>query len=283
MLNASDIVTEVRRDLDETSASDSYWSDADLVAYINRVLRDVSNGLPVRTVHFTLTGDGSSQEFAISRYEQVADFHAVLDNQIPVPKISYARSLRESGIYATLPYFYGDYGFAPVQYAGRQKIRITPTIANGETRDVYAFALLGKVKETAYNTGTVSITNDSATVEGSGTAWATGSNAVAGECIEINGHYYVIESVTDADTLVLTEKVREATASGLSYTIGDATGLPFSAQEMLTEGVKMHSYRKEGDTLNFQLSKQIYDREYRTARAELEVLLTSDIQLGTTV
>lgn len=280
MLTASEIITEVRRDLDETDANNSYWSDADLIAYLNRVLADVSDGLPVRTIALRFTGDGTTNEFSIPEAEHVSEFHTLLDNFISVPKVSYARALRESGIYSTLPYYFGDYGFAPVQRAGRQSIRIVPTLESGATRDAYVVALLGKVKETPYATGTVSITNGDATVTGSGTTW-TGGNVNAGESIAINGHYYVVQSVTSATELELTELVRESTASGLSYSAGSDTGIHRAFQEMVVEGVKYHARRKEGARVEAMECRAEYERQYAIQRGQLEVLLTNRQYLGT--
>ena len=52
-------------------------------------------------------------------------------------------------------------------------------------------------------TGTIELVNGSATVEGSGTSFTT--ELVAGESLIINGVNYTIQSITDNDTLVLTE------------------------------------------------------------------------------
>jgi hypothetical protein len=163
MLAASDLITAIRRDVDETTAANSFWSDADIVAYINRVLTRVSNTLPVRTATFTITGDGSATEHLLDKNEYLSQWRGVLDGILTTPKIGYVRSLREQGTYGFLPFVFGDYGFGPVERAGRQSVRIVPTVPNGETRDVIAVSVLGKIKETPYSTGTVSITNDSAT------------------------------------------------------------------------------------------------------------------------
>ena len=279
MLKASDVIAEVRRDLDETSASNSFWSDADLVAYINRVLKNISSALPVRTAILDVTGDGTSQELEISQHEHVGQWRGLLDGVVSVPKIGYARALREAGAYGFLPFVFGDYGFSPVQFAGRQKVRIVPTLENGETRTIIAVSTLGKVKATPYSTGTVSITNDSATVTGSGTTWS-GTDAVAGECIEINGHYYIIDSVDSTTQITLTENVREATASGLSYEIGDLTGLADPYQEMLIAGILKLAYRKDRDYQAKQEAEYIYNRELRKALSDLEAQMRPDHYVG---
>lgn len=71
-----------------------------------------------------------------------------------------------------------------------------------------------------YKTGTVSVTNGSPTVEGSGTTF-TGGNVTAGDIFTVLGDntWYEVASVTDADTLVLAANYAGTTASGAAYTI----------------------------------------------------------------
>lgn len=71
-----------------------------------------------------------------------------------------------------------------------------------------------------YTVGTATFTQTSATVEGqSGTAWAT--HIKAGDKIKPSGTsvWYEVQSVTDADTLVLTAVFAEATQSTSTYKI----------------------------------------------------------------
>ncbi len=67
-----------------------------------------------------------------------------------------------------------------------------------------------------YTDGTITATNASRTVVGSGTAWSSIYN---GSKILIGGAYYKIASVTDGLTLVLTQPYQSTTNSGLSYQI----------------------------------------------------------------
>ena len=70
-----------------------------------------------------------------------------------------------------------------------------------------------KVYDTPPLTGTLSVTNGSATVEGNGTAFTT--ELGVGESIIINDVAYFIESIADDDTLVLTEAYDDLTQSGI--------------------------------------------------------------------
>ncbi|MCF7835795.1 MAG: right-handed parallel beta-helix repeat-containing protein [Candidatus Marinimicrobia bacterium] len=67
-----------------------------------------------------------------------------------------------------------------------------------------------------YSTGTVTVANNSTTVEGSGTTW---TSAMAGRYILLAGIWYLIASVTDSDTLVLALPYGGKALSGDSYVI----------------------------------------------------------------
>ena len=72
-----------------------------------------------------------------------------------------------------------------------------------------------------YSVGTCSLTNGSATISGSGTAWSTGSAVEAGDIFVRTGDSvcYNIASVTNDTTLVLTANYGGATGSGQYYGI----------------------------------------------------------------
>lgn len=70
-----------------------------------------------------------------------------------------------------------------------------------------------------YTTGTVSVTNGSSTVTGTGTAFTT--NVTAGDSFKVAAGLvtYTVASVTDNTHLVLTANYAEASGSGLNYQI----------------------------------------------------------------
>lgn len=71
-----------------------------------------------------------------------------------------------------------------------------------------------------YTTGTISVTNGSATVTGSGTSWNTTTNAEAGEYIKLpDGKWYRITLITNNTTLTIECDYQGSTVSGQSYTI----------------------------------------------------------------
>ena len=71
--------------------------------------------------------------------------------------------------------------------------------------------------EAPYTTGTVSVTNDSRTITGSGTSW---TEAMVGAKIVINdGEIFEILSVSSATSLSISERYQGTTASSLAYSI----------------------------------------------------------------
>jgi hypothetical protein len=78
----------------------------------------------------------------------------------------------------------------------------------------------GYITSTAgYSTGTVTVTNLDATVEGAGTpAWTTSSAVLADDIFNVGeGGFYRVASITDADTLELQQAFGGTTAAGASY------------------------------------------------------------------
>lgn len=73
------------------------------------------------------------------------------------------------------------------------------------------------------STGTITVTNGSASVTGSGTLFAT--NFVgANDILVVDGAMYVVKSVTSDTALTLTQPYAGTTASGKSYDIVHLTG-----------------------------------------------------------
>ncbi len=68
-----------------------------------------------------------------------------------------------------------------------------------------------------YSTGTITVTNGSTAVVGSGTTWLS-SNVKAGDVLNVAGQLYLIASVEDVTHLTLALAYGGATASGLAYT-----------------------------------------------------------------
>ena len=73
------------------------------------------------------------------------------------------------------------------------------------------------------STGTITVTNGSASVTGSGTLFAT-NFVSANDILVVDGAMYVVKSVTSDTALTLTQSYAGETASGKSYDIVHLTG-----------------------------------------------------------
>lgn len=71
-----------------------------------------------------------------------------------------------------------------------------------------------------YTTGTITATNDSATITGSGTSWNTSTNAEIDEYIKLpDGKWYLITAIGSDTSLTIERTYQGATLSGQTYTI----------------------------------------------------------------
>lgn len=75
-----------------------------------------------------------------------------------------------------------------------------------------------------YTTGTVSVTNGSKTVTGSGTTWNTLTDA--GMLFWLGARFYVVESIDSTTALTLSEPYEGSTASGSGYVLAPIGTLP---------------------------------------------------------
>lgn len=106
------------------------------------------------------------------------------------------------------------------------KIYFWPTPSENSKTITYNYKQSVKdLSEADYTTGTVTVTNDSTTVTGSGTTFTAG---MVGRYIKItgDGFWYKIASFTNATTINLQKKYQGATAAGANYTIGEMPILP---------------------------------------------------------
>lgn len=95
----------------------------------------------------------------------------------------------------------------------------------------------GSRKSADYSTGTVTVTNGSATVTGVGTSWL--ANVDAGMLFQVSGRYYVVDDVGSNTSLTLRDAYEEATAAGQAYTL----------TRLGTAAVVAETYAAAGDRL----------------------------------
>lgn len=84
------------------------------------------------------------------------------------------------------------------------------------------YGLVSSADSDVYSTGTISVTNNDATVTGVGTGWSEGVNVDVGEFIEIpqdSGNWFEIATVTDATNLELIKNYEGESLSGQNYRI----------------------------------------------------------------
>ncbi|MDI6787555.1 MAG: hypothetical protein QME51_04215 [Planctomycetota bacterium] len=85
--------------------------------------------------------------------------------------------------------------------------------------DPLRYCLRGQTTSDYYNTGTVAVTNNSASVTGTNTAW---DSTLVGMVFKVTGDgvEYKISSVTNATTLVLSKVYNGTTSASTTYVIG---------------------------------------------------------------
>lgn len=136
-------------------------------------------------------------------------------------------------------------GALPQHYFKRQRdFGIWPIPGAVYTGTIEYSIRAGGLVRTDYTTGTCTVTENDATVEGAGgVAWSTTTNLRADDwfCLtdsngEPRGSWYRIGSVTDADTLELESVFEETTEAGATYVIGQSLELPEEGHELCAFG-----------------------------------------------
>lgn len=87
-----------------------------------------------------------------------------------------------------------------------------------------ASAYGGSRKTAGYSTGTISVTKDSTTIVGAGTAWV--ANVDAGMVLTIGSRLFAVKSVTDNTHLELYRPFTGATAAGQVYSLDPVAAVP---------------------------------------------------------
>lgn len=108
---------------------------------------------------------------------------------------------------------------------GQTTIEMYPTPSTASlTITVYYSLLPQEMDEADYTTGTLTATNGSATIEGSGTTWTA---AMVGRWIKLPDNYwYYITARTDNDTITVTPTYSGVTTAGATYVLGEKSLIP---------------------------------------------------------
>lgn len=239
---------------------------------LNRTLKDISRTLPVRPIIVTITGDGSSTLHLLP--EPITNKRLLMNGGIPLPDESYTDSYT-SQYFTILGADRGvNFGWA---FVDDYRIRVSPALGSGITRELHMYGYLGDVVESAnqnsYSGATV--TNDSTTVTKSGVTFIT-DGVVRDQAITIEDadgipRYYRIHTVDSETQITLTEKYKETTGTR-NIDIGNSTGLPEVYNEMLGYGIKWRLLEIEGDP-RWKEVRDLYQVEKKKADQELSRLM----------
>ncbi len=104
-------------------------------------------------------------------------------------------------------------------------------------RDIWVHSSVRYLRQepTIYNTGTVSATNGSATITGSGTTWS--SNVISGWVIGIGTNptkFYTISSVDSDTQITISENYEGSDTTGASYIIASLVEFPTQYSDLIT-------------------------------------------------
>lgn len=126
------------------------------------------------------------------------------------------------------------------------KIYFYPTPSANNNTITFSYKIIVRDLQNAdYTTGTVTLTNGSASVTGAGTTFTAG---MVGRYLKLNsdGYWYKIGSFTNATTITLTKKYQGITGSG-AYTIGEMPIIPEAFHQNLVDYAVMQYWYKNQD------------------------------------
>ncbi len=136
-----------------------------------------------------------------------------------------------------------DAGAFPEKYFKRQRDFGIWPIPQAVYTGTVVYSLRGTgLTRTDYTTGTVAVTENSATVTGSGSSWSTANGVVpdmwfslADTNGEPRGSWYRITTVGGTTSITLESVFEETTISGSNYVIGEAPELPDDMHEIIAQ------------------------------------------------
>lgn len=159
-------------------------------------------------------------------------------------------------------------------YPRRDTYGIFPTPAT-----VYTMTLSGvwvplNMTANDYSSGTITLTNASANIVGSGTTF---TSSMVGRWLAPtdssgipNGNFYRVLTYTDATHIVVDRKVIESTASGLTYLIGESPEIPEELHQYIPYrvGASYYGIRRRDPTLAQQYLNYYYTGDYTNTKRE---------------
>lgn len=155
-------------------------------------------------------------------------------------------------------------------YRQGNQVLIAPTPASsGSTITIRTRKNVVDLRNADYTTGTVTMTNGDATVDGVG--GATFTSAMVGRFINAtsgDGEWYEIASRTDADTIELVAPYEGVTVSGSNYVIGELMVLPIGYHEMPIYDAVSKYWAKEKDPTRSKMFADMASELYASMLSE---------------
>jgi hypothetical protein len=245
---------------DLISASSGSLSGGTIAAFIaleiNKAVRDMKSQLDR---YVTFADDYSFTTVASTQaYDLPADFNRLVTATLSVGGVAYTLRPVESKYQwnrineidfsgTTIPQFI---------FLDHKSFSIYPTPADAYTGSMTYIPIEKDMDTADYTTGTVTLTNGDATVEGAGGATWTADFVGRWLKGDVDGNWYKIASFTDADTVELDADFQGTTGAGLSYTIGESPGVPVELHELIPHRVasQWYSVRKDFNSAQSHLN-----------------------------
>jgi hypothetical protein len=154
--------------------------------------------------------------------------------------------------------------------AGGHELLLWPTpSSSGNTIKIVYQATDKDLTQVKYTTGTITVTNGSATVTGSGTSW---TSAMVGRYFQntdssgnTDGMFYRIAAVGNGTSLTLENNYTGQTASGLTYQIVEMFGLPEDMQTLPESYALWHYFKWKKDKVMAETYREEFWAELRDA------------------
>lgn len=155
---------------------------------------------------------------------------------------------------------------------GNDEVGIYPTPASNQS-NAATFAYERRMRDMSaadFSTGTVTVTNNDATVTHSGTSF---TNSMAGRWFKVadpdgDGMWYQIDSVTDTANVELANVYAGDSAAGLSYSIAEIPDIPEEFHESLVDYACYRMYLRRRDRLQARDMKSLFDDAVETCKTE---------------
>lgn len=173
---------------------------------------------------------------------------------------------------STIPNYYfvfnNQVGFFPIPSASANTINFNYKIRSRE------------LSQPDYTTGTITITNGSTTVTGSGTTFIAD---MANRWLQVtapsgDNHWYQIASFTSTTVLVLAAAYNGTTVSGANYTIGEMSIIPEDFQDLsVYDAVRKYYSSRVKDVEIYQMYQTLYNERYAMMNEQLGSKETSPV------